>query len=170
VRFNVAKEFHPLSEALGKNITLSDGLGSFCNLLQDAEAEVRAAAAKNIGGYLDLVGVENFVQVAVIKPTGAHACLSPYSACRRSCRRCKFCVRTWSRTCEVSGKTRVVAPDTDDSVVIGCTVVVATACMAICPKLGEEVAITHIVPLLEIFLKDESHEVRSRVLVITKII
>jgi len=61
VRFNVAKEFHPLSEALGKNITLSDGLGSFCNLLQDAEAEVRAAAAKNIGGYLDLVGVENFV-------------------------------------------------------------------------------------------------------------
>lgn len=61
VRYNVAKQFHPLSAAMGINITMADMLGSFLNLLQDAEAEVRTAAAKNVAGYCHLVGVEPFV-------------------------------------------------------------------------------------------------------------
>jgi serine/threonine-protein phosphatase 2A regulatory subunit A len=123
VRFNVAKEFHPLCKAMGDNITMSDGLGSFCNLLQDAEAEVRAAAAKNISGYLDLIGVENFV--AEIVPT-----------------------------------MQVLGEDMAQNV----RVVVAEQCMLLCPKLGQEVSISQIGPLLEVFLRDDSHEVTLKVL------
>ena len=62
VRYNMAKMFHPLSAAMGTDITMRDMLGSFLNLLQDAEAEVRTAATKNVAGYCELVGVEVFVQ------------------------------------------------------------------------------------------------------------
>lgn len=50
-----------MSESMGTDITTSDLLPSFVLLLQDAEAEVRAAAVKSVAGYCDLVGVSMFV-------------------------------------------------------------------------------------------------------------
>jgi serine/threonine-protein phosphatase 2A regulatory subunit A len=50
---------------MGSKITESDLLPSFCNLLQDAESEVRTVAAKNIQGFQELVGAEVFVKELV---------------------------------------------------------------------------------------------------------
>lgn len=86
VRFSIAKDFFPLSRAMGTQITESELLGCFTNLLQvrlqwildwlcdqplthndvllahsqDAEAEVRAAAAKNLSGYISIVRIDLF--------------------------------------------------------------------------------------------------------------
>ncbi|KAJ0401396.1 hypothetical protein P43SY_000039 [Pythium insidiosum] len=61
VRFSIAKDFFPLSEAMGQQITESELLACFTNLLQDGEAEVRAASAKNIAGYITIVRNELFM-------------------------------------------------------------------------------------------------------------
>lgn len=45
---------------MGAQITESDLLSCFSNLLQDGEAEVRAAAAKNLSGYITVVRAELF--------------------------------------------------------------------------------------------------------------
>ncbi|KAI9917812.1 hypothetical protein PsorP6_013078 [Peronosclerospora sorghi] len=55
VRFSITKDFYPLSRAAGQPIT-----DCFSNLLQDAEAEVRAAAAKNLSGYVLIIKSELF--------------------------------------------------------------------------------------------------------------
>jgi hypothetical protein len=40
---------------MGSQITEGELVGCFSNLLQDSEAEVRAASAKNIAGYIKIV-------------------------------------------------------------------------------------------------------------------
>lgn len=45
---------------MGSQITESELLACFTNLLQDAEAEVRAASAKNLSGYITIVKSELF--------------------------------------------------------------------------------------------------------------
>ncbi|RQM19436.1 hypothetical protein B5M09_009008, partial [Aphanomyces astaci] len=61
VRFSIAKDFFPLAQAIGANITETELLHLFVVLLQDAEAEVRAAAAKNISGFAGLVKQSSFM-------------------------------------------------------------------------------------------------------------
>ncbi|KAI9909649.1 hypothetical protein PsorP6_015123 [Peronosclerospora sorghi] len=80
VRFSITKDFYPLSRATGQQITESELLSCVSNLLQvqsdasheeqgrvaydailqDAEAEVRAAAAKNLSGYVLIIKSEPF--------------------------------------------------------------------------------------------------------------
>ena len=45
---------------MGAHITETELLSCFANLLQDAEAEVRAAAAKNLAGYITIVKADLF--------------------------------------------------------------------------------------------------------------
>lgn len=40
-------------------------------------------------------------------------------------------------------------------------VALSDACMKLAPKLGQEHTMTHILPMLQAFLRDESAEVRS---------
>lgn len=65
VRFNVGREFHQLAEAMGEKITGEELLPAFCNLLQDAEAEVRTVAARNITGFYTIMGADVFVKELV---------------------------------------------------------------------------------------------------------
>ncbi|KAI9910105.1 hypothetical protein PsorP6_010689 [Peronosclerospora sorghi] len=53
-------DFYPLSRATGQPITESELLSFFSNLPHDAEAEVRAAAAKNLSGYVLIIKSELF--------------------------------------------------------------------------------------------------------------
>ena len=75
VRNNIAKEFHPLSEALGTESSKGELSPLFVRLLQDPEAEVRASAARNLSGFAALVGFERFV--ADILPIVREACGLP---------------------------------------------------------------------------------------------
>ncbi|KAF0698479.1 Aste57867_10902 [Aphanomyces stellatus] len=61
VRFSIAKDFFPLAQAMGPNIAEGELLHHFVQLLQDAEAEVRAAAAKNISGFAGLIKQSAFM-------------------------------------------------------------------------------------------------------------
>ena len=65
VRVNIAKDFFTLSQALGPAKTTSELLVLYIMLLQDPEAEVRAAACGSLPGYFDLVGSAKFISDVV---------------------------------------------------------------------------------------------------------
>jgi len=62
VRHSLAKDFYQISESMGHMVTSNELLQNFNNLIQDQEAEVRAASLKSVPGYCDLVGASVFVQ------------------------------------------------------------------------------------------------------------
>jgi len=87
VRFNVAKEFHAFSAALGGNLVQQELLKLYLELLNDSEAEVRGAACKNIAGYCELIGEELFLSEMIpliqqlAQDTGLNARVSLSSSC-----------------------------------------------------------------------------------------
>eukprot|EP00638_Chattonella_subsalsa_P009336 CAMPEP_0117756816 /NCGR_PEP_ID=MMETSP0947-20121206/14330_1 /TAXON_ID=44440 /ORGANISM="Chattonella subsalsa, Strain CCMP2191" /LENGTH=584 /DNA_ID=CAMNT_0005576529 /DNA_START=74 /DNA_END=1828 /DNA_ORIENTATION=+ len=62
VRHAITKDFFQISEAMGTMVTTNELLQCFNNLIQDQEAEVRAASLYSVPGYCDLVGQALFVQ------------------------------------------------------------------------------------------------------------
>ena len=54
-----------LSEAMGPDVTTSQLLPLYVRLLQDSEAEVRAASVKNAAAYCDLVGKDKFADEVI---------------------------------------------------------------------------------------------------------
>ncbi|RLN14378.1 hypothetical protein BBJ28_00022721, partial [Nothophytophthora sp. Chile5] len=136
VRFSIAKDFFPLSRAMGSQITESELLGCFSNLLQDAEAEVRAAAAKNLSGYISIIKSELFS--SEILPL-----LSALSQDTAPNVRSTFC----GASCVVVRASAV-----------------SIACMELAPKLGEATSKTTLAPLLLLFLRDEVVDVRLNIL------
>lgn len=116
----IAKEYAELSRAVvgdggqrSMEALQHDLLPGFVSLLQDNEAEVRAAACKSFAEYCDIVGPAVFVQHLV--------------PCAHS-----------------------LAPDT----VPGVRIALATATLSLAPKLGQELFVKNLMPLLERFLID----------------
>lgn len=72
-----------MSQALGPDVTDKQLLPLFVRLLQDAEADVRAAAAACVTGYCDLVGDAKFVSEIVpsLRENSVDAALPVRSTC-----------------------------------------------------------------------------------------
>mmetsp|Transcript_24045 Transcript_24045/g.39457 ORF Transcript_24045/g.39457 Transcript_24045/m.39457 type:complete len:557 (+) Transcript_24045:1-1671(+) len=62
VRHAITKDFFEISEAMGQMVTTNELLQCFNNLIQDQEAEVRAASLGGVPRYCDLVGQQLFLQ------------------------------------------------------------------------------------------------------------
>lgn len=62
VRNAIAREFANISRAMGLALATSELRANYVSLLQDAEAEVRATASRNLTRYLEVVGPTEFVK------------------------------------------------------------------------------------------------------------
>ncbi|GMF11870.1 unnamed protein product [Phytophthora lilii] len=142
VRFSIAKDFFPLSRAMGTQITESELLGCFSNLLQ---AEVRAAAAKNLSGYISIIKSELFS--SEILPL-----LSALSQDTAPNVRSTFLLLRFVLQIFFVLMIRYVAA------------AVSIACMELAPKLGEATSKSTLAPLLLLFLRDEVVDVRLNIL------
>lgn len=133
---------------MGSHITESELLACFTNLLQDAEAEVRAASAKNLSGYITIVKSELFSsEILPLLST-----LSQDTAPN---------VRSTSLTIDCVDRTLSSHTHAFVSVPLAA---VSIAIMELAPKLGEATSKTTLAPLLLLFLRDEIVDVRLNIL------